>query len=236
MPRAKADNADTPVDPNKLVRQQAGTYRTADERFEVRQAALGWFLIDSTVTDQLGQELTRGPFATLAAVNDELPEARRTTIKSVPPPKKAAAAKSSAAKGAASKGGSAAKAKKEPAPAPTWIDRLPKADAAQVRRLIHALELDGIADAEALVRTARRSTDPQVATRVLEKRLDALVDELPAAGRAAASQLVRRIAELITSDGTKLFDPIPGWALVEVEAGAEPPPRRIVVRPAARRR
>ena len=58
MPKAKSPGADAQADPNKLVRSRAGVYRTADDRFEVRQAALGWFVIDSTVTDELGQELT----------------------------------------------------------------------------------------------------------------------------------------------------------------------------------
>ena len=81
MAKAKTEGAD---DPNKLIRAKAGTYRTADDRFEVRQAALGWFLIDSSSTDELGQELTRGPFATLKVVGEQLPDARRTTMKSLP--------------------------------------------------------------------------------------------------------------------------------------------------------
>ena len=231
MPPAKkpvSAKNDEPADPNKLVRAKAGVYRTADDRFEVRQAALGWFLIDSAVTDQLGQELTRGPFPTLTAVRDELPEARRTTIKSLPRP----TAPSRAAKAAAS----AATPRPAPPPKPTWIDRLPKGEAAEVRRLVRALELEEVPDAEQLVQSARRSGDPLVATRLLERRLEALVDDLPAAERAKAGQLVRRVAELLSADGTKLFDPLPGWALVEVEAGTKPPPRRIVVKPPAKRR
>ena len=222
MPKAKPSGTDAPADPNKLVRSRAGVYRTADDRFEVRQAALGWFVIDSTVTDELGQELTRGPFATLTAVGEELPEARRTTIKPLPRPR-------------ASAQPSKSKSKPKPPPA-TWIDRLPTREAAEVRRLIHALELDGVPDAEALVRAARRSGDPLVASRVLERRLEALLDDLPSDKRAAAGRLVQRMAELLTTDGTNLFNPLPGWALVEVEAGAKPPERRIVVRGVAKRR
>jgi hypothetical protein len=233
MPKAKS-GADAPVDPNKLVRQRAGIYRTADDRFEVRQAALGWFLIDSSVTDQLGQELTRGPFATLAAVGDELPEARRTTIKSLPRPKptKQAAAKAGAPAG---KQPAMKAAPAKPLP-PRWIDRLPAREATAVRRLIKALELEEIPDAEALVKAARRSGDPMVATRLLEHRLDGLLQDLPAADSAAPRRLVQRVAELLTSGGTTLFDPLPGWALVEVEPGGKPPDRRIVVRPSPKRR
>jgi hypothetical protein len=221
---------DEPADPNKLIRTRAGVYRTADDRFEVRQAALGWFLIDSAVTDQLGQQLTRGPLPTLAAVGDELPEARRTTMKSLTRPKAAGAAtKAAAAKSSPTK-------KPAPPPRPSWIDRLPEGEASDVRRLIRGLELEEIPDAESLVQSARRSNDPLIATRLLERSLEALVNDLPAAERAKASQLVRRVAELVTLDGTKLFDPLPGWALVEVAAGAKPPRRRITVRPPAKRR
>jgi hypothetical protein len=222
MPKAKSSKADAPADPNKLVRSRAGVYRTTDDRFEVRQAALGWFLIDSTVTDQLGQELTRGPFPTLGVVSEQLPEARRTTIKSLPRPR-----------------AEAKPPKPDPKAAPppqTWIDKLPAREAAEVRRLIRGLEVDGITDADALVRAARRSEDPLVATRVLERRLEAVVDELPAGERPAAARVVQRVTDLLTAGGTNLFNPLPGWALVEVEAGAKPPDRRIVVRVSGKRR
>lgn len=229
MPKAKSSGTEATADPNKLVRSRAGVYRTSDDRFEVRQAALGWFLIDSTVTDELGQELTRGPFATLAAVGEELPEARRTTIKPLPRPRGASKPAKAAAK-------PSAKESKPKPPPPTWIDRLLTREAADVRRLIRGLELEGIADAEALVLTARRSADPLVATRVLESRLEAMLNDLPANERAAVGRLLRRVTELLTSGGTNLFNPLPGWALVEVEAGAKPPERRIVVRGSSKRR
>jgi hypothetical protein len=73
-------------DPNKLVRQSAGTYHSADERFAVRGEGNRWFLIDSAQRDELGQELVRGPFATLAEVRDAIPEARRANIKPLPRP------------------------------------------------------------------------------------------------------------------------------------------------------
>ena len=72
----KASKTDAPPDADKLVRQAAGTYRTADDRFEARDAGTGWYLVDSQRTDELGQELLIGPFPTLKAVRDELPKAR----------------------------------------------------------------------------------------------------------------------------------------------------------------
>ena len=66
MARAAKANAtskaDAPADPDKLVRQQAGTYRSGDERFEIREADVGWFLVDSEQTNEFGQELIQGPF------------------------------------------------------------------------------------------------------------------------------------------------------------------------------
>ncbi|HEY7526124.1 MAG TPA: hypothetical protein VIA82_04760 [Candidatus Limnocylindria bacterium] len=216
MAATKADAAD---DPNKLVRARAGSYRTADDRFEVRQADLGWFLIDSTVTDELGQELTRGPFPTLKAVSEQLPEARRTTMKSLPRPRTAARA------------APARPPKKAARPKKSWLDRLPDAEAAAARRLIRALSLEGIEEAEALVQAASKATEPIIARRVLEHRMDRLLDELPKAERDAARKLIAKITELMTVNGTTLFDPLPGWALVEVPAGAEPPARRLTPRP-----
>lgn len=80
MPRKAAAASE---DPNQLKRSQAGVYRTADERFEVRNSGVGWLLLDSEVADDLGQPLTRGPFPTLEHVRDAVPDARRATLTSV---------------------------------------------------------------------------------------------------------------------------------------------------------
>jgi hypothetical protein len=80
MPGKAADQA---PDPNALTRQEAGAYRTADDRFEIRSSGVGWMLLDTVESDELGQPLTRGPYPTLDAVRDALPEARRATIKPV---------------------------------------------------------------------------------------------------------------------------------------------------------
>ncbi len=73
-------------DPNRLVRESAGTYRSEDGRFEVRDGGTGWFITDAQQTNEFGQELVIGPFATLAAVREALPEARRTSIRPLPKP------------------------------------------------------------------------------------------------------------------------------------------------------
>ena len=220
MAKATKPNAssktDATADPDKLVRQQAGTYRTPDERFEVREADVGWFLVDSAQTNEFGQELIQGPFPTLKAVRAALPDARASKPGGRP---RAAPRKQPR------------KRDEPPAPPPpSWIDKLPKAEATGVRRLIGALEREGVADAEAVVRRDREGLLPAVAARLIEQRLEALVEDLPAGEQKAARGLVRRAAEILSSDGTKRRDPLPGWTLVELDAQPEPPNRRIDLR------
>jgi hypothetical protein len=200
-------------DPNKLVRQSAGTYRSADERFEVRGEGNRWFLVDAQQADELGQELVRGPFATLKDVRAAIPEARRADLKPLERPKQPAKPK------AGKKAG--------PAPPPSWIDRLPKAEASRVRSLIRALEREGIADAEQLVRRDREGLGPEVATRLIEQRLDALLEGVPEEGRPTVRQLIDQVTAVLTVDGTRLPHELPGWTLVELGPEPEPPNRRI---------
>jgi hypothetical protein len=202
-------------DPNKLIRRQAGTYGTADDRFEVRHEGGRWFLVDAQRTDELGQALVQGPFPSLNAVREAVPEARRSTLKSVPRPRPAE--------------GAGRRAKRKAAPPPTWIDRLPAAEARAVRTLIHALEQHGLADAESLVRRDREGLGPEIATRLLELQLEALVEEFPEAGRPAIRALVRRVSAVFSVEGHRLPGDLPGWTLVEIGPEPEPRNRRITL-------
>lgn len=202
-------------DPNKLMRRAAGSYRTADDRFEVRGQLNRWFLVDAEQRDELGQELVRGPFATLDEVRDAIPEARRAGIKPLaPPPKRRQPAGS---------------AKAKPAPPPSWIDRLPAPEASRVRALIRALEREGIADAEKVVRRDREGLGPEVARLLIERRLDALLEEVPDEGRETVRRLIRQVVAILTVDGTGRGDKLPGWLVVEVGPQPEPPNRRIIL-------
>jgi hypothetical protein len=212
MPKRKAD---APADPDKLLRQEAGTYHTADGRFEARETAGEWFLVDAEQSNEFGQELIRGPFATLKALRAAIPDARESTT-APKRPRPTAAPKQRAGK------------KAEPPP-PSWIDQLPKGEAARVRLLIRALEGEGIDNPEALVRRDREGLFPTVAATLIERRLDALVEELPEKGRKPARDLVRRAAEVLADAGTGLPEPLPGWSLVEIGPEREPPNRRIVL-------
>jgi len=214
--KSKADEA---ADPDKLVRQQAGIYRTADDRFEVREADVGWFLVDPDQTNEFGQELIRGPFATLKAVRHALPDARAAQPAAVarPTPRKPT-------------GTTTKKPSKPPKPQRSWIDELAKAESAEVRKLIAALDGEGIANAEALVRRDREGLLPAVAAKLIATRLEALVSDLPESGRDALRDFVQRVADVLAVQGTTVRAPLPGWMLVEVSREPQPANRRIDLR------
>ena len=64
------------ADDEKLKRERAGTYRTADGRFTIEQSATGWLLLDSEQTNELGLPLARGPFGTLDEARGAVADAR----------------------------------------------------------------------------------------------------------------------------------------------------------------
>ena len=197
-----------PADPDTLIRQEAGSYRTADDRFEAREANGGWFLVDTAHTNEFGQELIQGPMSTLKALREAIPAARGAKPAPVRPEK--------------SRRKPAKQEPPPPPPPPTWIEKLSSAERRDVTRLIGELEAEGIADAEALVRRDRDGLMPVVATALIERRLATLVDEAP--------EVVRRVLEILSSDGAKRTGSLPGWSLVEIGPEPEPPNRRIDLR------
>ena len=223
-PKKTAASPDARAEPDKLVRQRAGSYRTADDRFEIEQADVGWFVVDSQQTNDFGLPLTQGPFATLKAVQEALPGARKTT----PMPRRSSATKSKPMARTPAR----AKPAPEPAPPPpSWIDRLPDAKAREVRSLIRALDREGLPNAEQLARRDREGIGPEIASTLIARRLDALVEELPGDERKGARDLVRRVAEILSAEGSKAAGSLPRWVLVEIGADDdEPPNRRIIIR------
>ena len=63
------------ADEEKLKRERAGTYRTADGRFTVEQSTTGWLVLDAEQTNELGLPLARGPFSTLDEARAAIGEA-----------------------------------------------------------------------------------------------------------------------------------------------------------------
>ena len=213
----KKTKTDAKADPDRLIRQKAGIYRTADDRFEVRQEGLGWFVLDTAQANEFGQPLIHGPLETMAAVREALPGARKT--KALP----RRAARGKPARRAAAK-------PEPPPPPPSWIDKLPASEASEVRKLIRALEGADVPEAEELVRRDREGLLPAVAAQLIEQRLAALVNDLPSKEREAGQRLVRRVIEVLSAGGTTRGAGLPGWILVEIGPDGEPPNRRIVLR------
>lgn len=65
-----------PEAPEKLKRERAGTYVTADGRFTVEQSSSGWLLLDAEQANELGLPLARGPYATLDEARAAISDAR----------------------------------------------------------------------------------------------------------------------------------------------------------------
>jgi hypothetical protein len=215
---AKAKKEKPAPAPNGLVRESAGVYRTGDGRFEVQKSDLGWFLVDTEQANEFGQQLIHGPLSTLDVVREQIPGAR-----DIKPLLRVRPIKGSPAKDQAKP----QKPAPPPPPPPTWIDRLPDEEAADVRRLIRVLEREGLKDAEELVKRHRDDVAPLIASRLVEHRLRALVDEQPVDERARAQALIRRATEILTSDGTAVPKPAPRWALVELKPEDPIPARRM---------
>ena len=208
MPTAKKPKK--PAEPDDLVRQEAGNYLSTDERFEVRQSDSAWYLVDRQQTNEFGQELMHGPFASMKAAKAAMAGARdiKPLLRSVKRPSKPAPKK------------------EPPKPPPSWIDKLLDAEASLVRKQIRALERDGVEDAEGVVRKDRQTRTPAMASVLLRREVDHAIDRLPKDDQAAARAALDEISRVLAA-GDRNRDPLPGWALVEVGPDREPTGRRL---------
>jgi hypothetical protein len=204
MPKRRAD---APPDPDRLVRESAGTYRTEDGRFEVRNGDTGWFLVDSEQTNEFGQELMHGPFATLSAARAAVPGARSPKVTAIRRPRPQPRRRPGDADA------EAPPARRKPR---TWLDDLPTADARRARSMIRALDRRGFPDADGLVRPDRDGFFPVIAARLVEEEVARLVDDWPESTRPEARALVARVLAIVSQHGAEVDPPLPGWRLVEV--------------------
>ena len=225
MAAARAKKEKPAPGPDDLVRESAGTYRTGDGRFEVQKSDQGWFLIDTHQANEFGQQLIHGAFPTLDALREAVPGAR-----DLKPLLRTRVAKTSASKPDRPNPAKQPASPPPPPPPKSWIDKLPAGEAAEVRKLIRALEKEGLDDAQTLVRRHRDAPTPVLATLVIEHRLRALVSEWPEEERERAHDLVRRVTQILASDGNNIAPPGPRWVLVEIRDD-DLPPRRISPRP-----
>ena len=201
-----------PVPPWK--RAEAGVYQSSDERFSIQsEGPSRWFITDEEQHDELGLARTVGPYDTLDAAKAAA-EALRDDAPATSP-LAGRLAKDGASPG---RGGSRAKTKPEPAepkapppPPKTWLDKLEDDDrdaARHARRLIAALEDDGIEDADALVRRDITGNQPVIAARLLAREI------LAAVGTATKPEsVVEAVVEALGS--SKVRRGLPGWELVE---------------------
>lgn len=203
MPKRTSDAA---PDPDRLVRVSAGAYRTEDDRFEVRSGDTGWFVVDSEQTNEFGQELMHGPFATLKAARDAVPGARSPKVTALRRPRPRPRQR----KGDEA---DAPPARRKPR---TWLDDLPTADARRARAMIRALDRRGFPDADGLVRQDREGFFPVVAARLIEEEVARLVDDWPESSRPEARALVARVLAIVTQGGGEVDAPLPGWRVLEV--------------------
>ncbi len=210
MPKKTASSGGAGTDPDRLVRQSDGGYRSADERFVVEQANGSWFLADHETADDFGQPRVAGPFATLALVKDAIPRVRAGPTPIRKPIKQA-------------------KRPAKPAPQPkpeTWLDGLSVEDRRRAERLVRLLEKEGLPDAEDVARGRIEGTSARaLARRLLQARLDRLLDE--AAADEGARHLVAEAVRLLTADGARIGRDLPGWVLVETDPDGSPTDRRI---------
>ena len=213
MPKtaSKKPKAGAPTDPDRLIRQPDGGYRSADDRFVVEQANGSWFVADHETADDFGQPRVAGPFATLKMVRDAIPRTRSGPTPLRKPIKQSRPAAKSAA----------------PPKPETWLGRLSAGDRRRAEKLIMALEKEGLPDAEDTARARiEGKADKGLARRLLKGRLGRLLDE--AAADERARQLVAEATQILTAAG-RIGPDLPGWALVETDPDGSPTDRRIDV-------
>ena len=214
MSPSKRAAAPKPVPPWK--RAEAGKYRSSDDRFTITsEGPSRWFITDDEEMDELGLARTVGPFDTLDDAKAAA-DARRGEGPAASPLAERIATKGGETpkvRGAATRSKAPPEPKPKAAPPPpmTWLDKLEGDDreaARRARRLISALEGEGISDADTLVRRDVLGGQPVVAARLLAR------DILDAIGKSSKPESVlAAVTEVLGS--SKARRGLPGWELVE---------------------
>ena len=223
MPKAPRAKKEAP--PKPWQRAEAGRYRSSDDRFTLESEGSGrWFVTDAEELDELGLARTSGPYATLDEAKAAADAARGRAPEASPLADRLKEASSKprlkALKGGKSsspdRAGGDDEAEREPEPEPpkrTWLDDLEDKDRAAARtarRMIDALEREGVDDADALVRRDVLGNEPLVATRLLARDVLAAIGKLddPSPAEVGAA-----VADVLAA--SKRRSGLPGWRLVE---------------------
>jgi hypothetical protein len=221
MTPAKREAKEKPVPPWK--RAEAGTYRSSDDRFTISsEGPSRWFITDEEELDELGLARTVGPYDTLDDAKTAAEDRRGAAPAASPLAERIGTGrKAEEGRGAAARSKAAPEPKAKPAPPPpkTWLDKLEDDDretARRARRLISALEREGITDADALVRRDVLGGQPVVATLLLAR------DILDAIGTSSKSDsVIEAVTEVLGS--SKARRGLPGWELVERDGPTDEP-------------
>jgi hypothetical protein len=229
VPKAPREKKEAP--PKPWRRAEAGRYASSDDRFTLESEGSGrWFVTDAEELDELGLARTSGPFATLDeakaaadAARDRAPESSPFAARiqeAATRPKRPKLAAVPDLEGPARTTGAAPEDDPEPEPEPeleppkrTWLDELGDHDrdaAGRARKLIAALEREGIDDADSLVRRDLLGNEPIIATRLAARDVLAAIARLddPTPERVGAA-----VADVLAASRKR--SGLPGWRLVE---------------------
>jgi hypothetical protein len=176
-------------------------------------------VVDSERTDELGLPLVRGPFPSLTAAREDIEAARSEGAATSPlasrlaagarPRGKAGAASKGASSGRASSGrassdrassdrassgraSSTAAGGSEPPKEPAWLRTLDGAKREAARTLLARLANEGVADAEALVRSDYVGGQPALARLAISRALDSAL-----ARHDAPEELAQVVGEML---------------------------------------
>lgn len=245
MSPAKPKAEKPPKPPKPWSRAEAGRYQSADERFTLESDGTGrWFVTDAEELDELGLARTTGPFATLDAAKAAADEVRERPAATSPladriagagskgsaraparPAKRSGGGRERADDEAEDEAAEAERAERparrrtEPAAPPrTWLEELADRDADLAKRatkLVSALEREGIADADAVVRRDVLGDRPAIATRLLARDVLAAIAKLK---NPSAAELAAAVTGVLATSPKR--GGLPGWELRERDAPA----------------
>jgi hypothetical protein len=234
------------VTEQRLVRERAGRYRSADERFVVIDDSGAWFVEDHVQQNGFGQPLILGPFSSLKQARDAVVETASKQI--VLQPERAETQEGAKKAGKPSRADRVAEppaaqpvpkaaaqppakaGPRPPAPAkPSWLDRLGEEEARSARATIAALERAEIPNAADLVRRDLGSPAPVIARELILRKLDELAGSVPADERDAVQRALRAALRLLSEGGLQRPRGLPGWELRETHGPDPAAPRRIVI-------
>lgn len=196
-------NAAKDKPPAAWRRTAAGSYRSADDRFEIQSEGSGrWFVVDEQEHDELGLARTLGPYPTLDAAKEAAEAQRGREAEASPLASRIARAAEHERSPRQPKGHPEPQPKPErtratePAKQPTpprprtWLEQLAErnaAEASRARAMITALVAEGLpsSNADAVVRRQIVDDQPAIAGVRLSRAVAKVIDDATSPARVA---------------------------------------------------